>query len=257
MKSRLLALSLSVCTVAALASSGQARAGEAFGTYSGASIFVDAAQFHPISDPTCGMMIQGEGLYFKSGCASGQVYYATFSLPEGAMVGYLYSFYKDNDAGASLTSELVRFNAKYGGGDTPNTSYNFASTQFTSGDSTLPQMTSQYPDFTYDTYDQSSTINSVYGIRLAMPGSAANVSYHGMWILYTRQLAPAPAVATFSDVPTTHPFYAYVSQLAKSGITSGCGGGNFCPDAPVTRGQMAVFLSKALGLQWDLATSAP
>jgi hypothetical protein len=26
--------------------------------------------------------------------------------------------------------------------------------------------------------------------------------------------------------------------------------GNFCPDGPLTRGQMAVFLSKALGLQF-------
>ena len=26
--------------------------------------------------------------------------------------------------------------------------------------------------------------------------------------------------------------------------------GNYCPDAPLTRGQMAVFLSKALGLHW-------
>ena len=29
------------------------------------------------------------------------------------------------------------------------------------------------------------------------------------------------------------------------GITAGCGGGNFCPAAPVTRAQMAVFLLKA------------
>jgi hypothetical protein len=35
-----------------------------------------------------------------------------------------------------------------------------------------------------------------------------------------------------------------------SGITAGCGGGNYCPDAPLTRGQMAVFLSKGLGLHF-------
>jgi len=38
--------------------------------------------------------------------------------------------------------------------------------------------------------------------------------------------------------------------LAASGVTAGCGGGNFCPDAPVTRAQMATFLSRALGLYW-------
>jgi hypothetical protein len=33
-------------------------------------------------------------------------------------------------------------------------------------------------------------------------------------------------------------------------VTAGRGNGNFCPDQPLTRGQMAVFLSKALGLHW-------
>ena len=42
----------------------------------------------------------------------------------------------------------------------------------------------------------------------------------------------------------------FVEALVASGITAGCGNGNFCPDAPLTRGQMAVFLSKALGLHW-------
>jgi hypothetical protein len=51
-------------------------------------------------------------------------------------------------------------------------------------------------------------------------------------------------------VPTTHLFYQYIEALAAAGITSGCGGGNYCPDAAVTRGQMAVFLAKALGLHW-------
>jgi len=51
-------------------------------------------------------------------------------------------------------------------------------------------------------------------------------------------------------VPTTHLFYQYIEALAAAGITSGCGGGNFCPDAALTRGQMAVFLAKALGLHW-------
>jgi beta-N-acetylhexosaminidase len=57
-------------------------------------------------------------------------------------------------------------------------------------------------------------------------------------------------VATFSDVPTSHPFFQFVEALSRSAITSGCGGGNFCPDAPLTRGQMAVFLSLGLGLHF-------
>jgi hypothetical protein len=36
--------------------------------------------------------------------------------------------------------------------------------------------------------------------------------------------------------------------LADRGVTSGCGGGAYCPGAIVTRGQMAVFLSGTFSL---------
>jgi len=49
---------------------------------------------------------------------------------------------------------------------------------------------------------------------------------------------------SFADVPTTHPFYAYIENLFHSGATGGCGGGNYCPGSTVTRAQMAVFLLK-------------
>jgi hypothetical protein len=40
--------------------------------------------------------------------------------------------------------------------------------------------------------------------------------------------------------------------LSASGITAGCQTSPplYCPNAPLTRAQMAVFLSKALGLYW-------
>jgi hypothetical protein len=57
----------------------------------------------------------------------------------------------------------------------------------------------------------------------------------------------AACVGTFADVPTTHPFCGFIELLASDGITGGCGGNNYCPDAPVTRGQMAVFIEAALG----------
>jgi S-layer homology domain len=69
-------------------------------------------------------------------------------------------------------------------------------------------------------------------------------------VWWRRSVSPAPGAATFNDVPTNHPFFQYIEALAAAGITGGCGGGNYCPDNPLTRGQMAVFLSKALGLHW-------
>ena len=49
---------------------------------------------------------------------------------------------------------------------------------------------------------------------------------------------------SFADVPTGHPFYAFIETLFHTGITGGCAGG-YCPGNPVTRAQMAVFLLKA------------
>jgi hypothetical protein len=52
-------------------------------------------------------------------------------------------------------------------------------------------------------------------------------------------------VANFLDVPGAHQFYAYVTKLVSNGITAGTGGGNYGPDLPTLRQQMAVFLLKA------------
>ena len=51
-----------------------------------------------------------------------------------------------------------------------------------------------------------------------------------------------PQSHEFSDVPTDSPFHSFVSWLVARGITGGCAAGLFCPDAPVTRAQMAVFM---------------
>jgi uncharacterized repeat protein (TIGR01451 family) len=49
----------------------------------------------------------------------------------------------------------------------------------------------------------------------------------------------------FLDVPPAHPFHDAVNTVARNGVTAGCGGGNYCPVASVTRAQMAVFLLKS------------
>ncbi len=58
--------------------------------------------------------------------------------------------------------------------------------------------------------------------------------------------APPPALGTFADVPAISAYAPWIEELSRLGITAGCGNNNFCPDSPVTRGQMAVFLNTAL-----------
>ncbi len=76
------------------------------------------------------------------------------------------------------------------------------------------------------------------------------LTFQKLRVQWGRQVSPAPAVATFGDVPTSHSFFQFIEALVDSGITAGCGGGNYCPDSALTRGQMAVFLSIALGLNF-------
>ena len=60
---------------------------------------------------------------------------------------------------------------------------------------------------------------------------------------------PPAATGIFADVPQNYWAAAWIEQLAKEGITSGCNitpqASWYCPDTEVTRDQMAVFLLKA------------
>ena len=56
--------------------------------------------------------------------------------------------------------------------------------------------------------------------------------------------APPPCSGVFGDVPCSSNFAPWIEAMAAEGITTGCGGGNYCPTNAVRRDQMAVFLLK-------------
>jgi hypothetical protein len=59
---------------------------------------------------------------------------------------------------------------------------------------------------------------------------------------------PVGSSTGFYDVPTNHWAAAWIKQLKAEGITTGCGGGNFCPDSYVTRAQMAGLFVRTFNL---------
>ncbi|MFL6196788.1 MAG: S-layer homology domain-containing protein, partial [Thermoanaerobaculia bacterium] len=59
---------------------------------------------------------------------------------------------------------------------------------------------------------------------------------------------PPACAGTFADVPCSSSFAPWVDELARRGVTSGCGSGNYCPGASVTRGQMSVFIATMFGM---------
>jgi S-layer homology domain len=49
----------------------------------------------------------------------------------------------------------------------------------------------------------------------------------------------------FADVQPSDFGFKFIQAMYELGITAGCGGGNFCPNDPVTRDAMAVFIIAA------------
>ncbi|HTR03682.1 MAG TPA: DUF1800 family protein [Thermoanaerobaculia bacterium] len=93
----------------------------------------------------------------------------------------------------------------------------------------------------------SATVTSSTRIALTVPAQTAGAVYD---VVVTSSGGPSSILprawfADFLDVTGASPYHAPVEQMVRDGITSGCGGGNFCPTSSITRAQMAVFLLRA------------
>jgi hypothetical protein len=93
--------------------------------------------------------------------------------------------------------------------------------------------------------------DSAHQLYVYLQTASTFMSLRGAVVGYRLQISPAPATATFGDVPASYLYFRAIEALAASGIASGCGSGNFCPDQPVTRGELAKILANGLGLHWQ------
>ena len=79
------------------------------------------------------------------------------------------------------------------------------------------------------------------------PNDSLSRAQMAAFLVRAFDLPPGPT-AGFGDA-AGHLFEDEINSLVAAGITLGCDGGtNFCPNDKVTRGQMAAFLARALGL---------
>lgn len=93
-------------------------------------------------------------------------------------------------------------------------------------------------------------VTSGCGAGIYCPENAVTRAQMAIFLLkakYGPSYAPPNVNPTFGDT-AGHFAEDWIEQLAAEGITSGCGGGNYCPESTVTRDQMAVFLVKAFNL---------
>ena len=80
----------------------------------------------------------------------------------------------------------------------------------------------------------------------------ASITRAQMAVFIIRAMGETPynsPTPTFTDVPASHWAYGHIERMHQLGITGGCSTSpmRYCPDASVSRSQMAVFLCRAAG----------
>ncbi len=213
-------------------------------------VTIDAAELSPLGSTTQYAAIdEGRVRYLTN--VSGLGFMAPLHLPAGARLASILVFGTDVSATGEYQVALEICSAS---GQTCTTAFGQlgcedAPVTVCSGNAFDGGASQAYAGL----YENDIVIDNVHSRYMLVAGNTTNDGTTGISQIavgYDLQVSPPPATATFQDVPTSDPAFQFIEAIAASGITAGCGGGNYCPDQPITRRQMAVFLAKALGLQW-------
>lgn len=165
---------------------------------------------------------------------------APLHLPEGALVTEVGFVFCDTSPTGFFTSELV--------------------IQPRMGNTTGQNLIASNDFETPGCVDQTATLSppiqidngaNYYEVAFYLSTGDTTIQFASARVGYQLQVS-APGAQIFDDVPPSHPFFQFIQALAAAGITGGCSASPplYCPDNPLTRGQMAVFLSRALGLHF-------
>ncbi|HEY7111777.1 MAG TPA: S-layer homology domain-containing protein [Thermoanaerobaculia bacterium] len=180
--------------------------------------------------------------YISAGTGQQGSFVAPLVLPNGALVSFLDLYWYDSDPGPNeVLAELRMFS-----GPTPPPVETLLADVRSSGSGGY--------GYSFKVISPPVQIDNnnrylIYVSNAVWNGAEAR-AFGGVNVWYRLQMSPAPATATFGDVPKNFLYFRAIEALAASGITGGCGSGNFCPNQNVTRGEMAAFLARALGLHW-------
>lgn len=173
-------------------------------------------------------------------------FYAPLSLPEGAHITQMCAYLNDPD-GPSFFSAGMETIALPAGGQAPLRTLidgSVVSADFDIGYGTVCTGALDYVMHT--TADFEHQTHHVYA------NTGVNATLGGVRITWRRQVSPLPASSSFDDVPLGSTYSQFIEALKAANITGGCQQDPplYCPDRPITRAEMAVYLSLALGLHW-------
>jgi hypothetical protein len=226
-----------------------------FGTATLSTTPIPAAAFRPEYSTGKFSWIDAGYIGPDSDSDSGYLW-APVTLPSGAKVCWMNAFVQDTNSGANANVSVYLYRTTGGAGSSPGVEL-LASTQ-SSGSAgygyihaaVAPDYIGQPACHTISNYASTDANGGQYFVEVFF-GDTTGLAIRGVELRWQRQISPAPATATFTDVPTTHLFFQQVEAMKASGITTGINATTFGPDQNVTRGQMAAFLARALGLHWE------
>ena len=214
----------------------------AFGTNSQVT-YISAFEFSPMNGTEVWDFF-GFGYFALSG-GSGVGVTAPIKLDNGARVTGITCHFNDTSAANTATVEIYK--STYNPTTFARQTVLVSPTMVSVGATGL-QNVSHVLDFTMRT--EEAGLDTHYYMLYFAPIGDGTLSFRGCKVYWQRQITPAPATATFNDVPVGSMLHQFVEALAAAGITVGCGNGNYCPNDAITRGQMAIFLARALGLHY-------
>ena len=212
---------------------------ESFGDKSQAT-WIGSWQFDPVSSNE--VWFTQSNFARWSQILSDGIWYAVVRLPSGDRITQVTWYHYDNDGN---NNKLVFWRAN----------------SVTSSSSLIniqPNLTGGWWSSTAGTNIRVMNGGGWYVIGIDLPTAGnANHRFWGVRFIWERDQAPAGS-QIFTDVGPGNTFYQSINNMYRSGITTGCpsppGQFNYCPDRAVTRGQMAAFLARALGLYWAYPT---
>jgi len=207
---------------------------------------IPATDFRPFDSGTGYTTGGGEASIFRTG--GGSAYFShQIQLPPGAILIDITAYVSDTSVSADIGVFLDVSFVDTGTGLNPGGGF------FVSGSTSgTPGKTAIVVPYNNTLPASNGSQENAWTVVITLNATDGTNSFSAVRLKWRRQVSPAPLTARFTDVPTTHVFFQYIEALAASGITGGCSLSppQYCPDAPLTRGQMAVFLARALGLHW-------
>jgi hypothetical protein len=195
------------------------------------TVSMTPTQFMPFSSATTYAFEAVAKSRFYSTVPNG-VFIGEAHLPDGV---FLKGFYLDAcTSGSALVDAVVESTDMFG--NFPSTLASISSTPGSGCASTF-----------FDLSSANFVVNNA-GLHLfviiTLEAADSTTELAGARFTYDTDVFSYPPTPIFNDVPASDPRFSWIQEMSQDGITSGCGGGNFCPNNPVTRGQMSVFLER-------------